>query len=66
MIFKSTSHFRDVKELICNSVSCFEYAIPETEKKVSSLFYLYVCCYYKKNSYESYKRQTEPITTKCP
>lgn len=37
MIFKSTLCFRDVKQLISNSVSCFECAIMETERKVTSL-----------------------------
>lgn len=55
-IFKSTSCFRNVKELICNSISCFEFAIPERKRKVS--YYLHVCYHYRKNSCENYKRQT--------
>lgn len=45
-IFKSTSCFRDVKELICNSISCFEFAILERKRKVS--YYLHVCYHYRK------------------
>lgn len=33
-IFKSTSCFRDVKELICNCISCFEFAILERKSKL--------------------------------
>lgn len=49
MIFKSTSCFRDIENLICNSISCFESEILETKRKVNSFFYLHVCNYYREN-----------------
>lgn len=37
IIFKSTPCYRDVKGLICNSFSCFDCAVVETERKLTHL-----------------------------